>query len=196
MQRSNRKNAAGKPRKRILLVNREFQGRYVFYAVFLGVISTLSTGFIILFPLYVFEILSIPRFLPTPFLLGMVVVALINILIIAIVTFLITHKIAGPLYALVRNIKEVERGNWTAVLKFREGDELLYVARNFNGMLESLVKNAKEDLSLCMQLESRITAMKVANTLSESEHSKLQELIQRLQGGLQSRLNGGIGLNL
>lgn len=126
----------------------------------------------------------------------MVVVALINILIIAIVTFLITHKIAGPLYALVRNIKEVERGNWTAVLKFREGDELLYVARNFNGMLESLVKNAKDDLSLCMQLESRITAMKVANTLSDSEHAKLQELIQRLQGGLQSRLNGGIGLNL
>ena len=49
-------------RQRIYLINRDFQLRYTGAAVAVGILSTVFTSFIVLFPLYQFEILKIAQF--------------------------------------------------------------------------------------------------------------------------------------
>jgi hypothetical protein len=93
--------------KRIFLVNRDFQLRYTRAAIGVGILSTALTTTIILYPLYTFEILRIPRFLPTPILATMAMACLVNIVFLAIMGIFVTHKIAGPMYSLVRHFRLV-----------------------------------------------------------------------------------------
>ncbi len=152
--------ATGKPQKRIYLVNRDFQLRYAKSAMVVGFVSTVLTTILILWPLYAFEILRIPRFLPAPILVLMCVPIVINIFFIAFMGILLTHKIAGPMYSLIRYMRQVERGNYAAVARLREGDELKYVIRNFNCMVESLVISANEDLDMVKKLTFLLQALK------------------------------------
>ncbi len=68
-----------KPSKRIYLINRDFQLRYAYAAVFVGLMSTIVTTTVLLYPLYKFEIVRIPQFLPLPIMSAMVAAALINV---------------------------------------------------------------------------------------------------------------------
>ncbi|MCX6129316.1 MAG: hypothetical protein NTX25_09680, partial [Proteobacteria bacterium] len=58
-------------KQRLILINRDFQFRYTGAAVLVGLLSTTLTCSVILYPLYQFEILRIPRFLPWPILIVM-----------------------------------------------------------------------------------------------------------------------------
>lgn len=142
----------GKKNKRILLVNRDFQLRYARVAFLIGFITTLLTAFVILYPLYIFEILRVPRFLPFPILATMAVTILINVGALASMGILMTHRIAGPMHSLFREIRQVGRGNFCIELKSRPSDEFSYVFRNFNEMAESLKKMTAYDLALVDQI--------------------------------------------
>ena len=143
-----------RPQKRIYLVNRDFQLRYARSAMVVGFISTVLTAALILWPLYVFEILRIPKFLPLPILIAMIVPAVVNVLFIAMMGVLLTHKIVGPMYSLIRYMRQVERGNLAANIRLRDGDELKYVIRNFNGMVEALILSTYEDLDQIKNITS------------------------------------------
>ena len=106
-------------RKRLYLVNRDFQLRYSGAAVIVGILSTALTVILILYPLYQFEILRIPRFLPTPILLIMAVAALINVSLVGVLGIFITHRIAGPMYSLVREFRKIEEGTWKVEMRLR-----------------------------------------------------------------------------
>src|SRR6186997_212279 len=98
----------GKPTKRIYLINRDFQMRYTLAAVVVGLLSTILTLIILLVPLYTFEILQIPRFLPLPIFGIMAMAAFVNILSVGLMGVFITHRIAGPMYSLVRSFRRIE----------------------------------------------------------------------------------------
>jgi HAMP domain-containing protein len=136
---------AAKPSKRIYLINRDFQLRYTGAAVLVGFITTILTAFVILFPLYIFEILRIPRFLPLPFLLGMVLAILINIVLVAFMGVVITHKIAGPIYSMTRQFRKVEQGEWASHIQLRKDDDLKYLARKFNEMIDAIKRQGEAD---------------------------------------------------
>ena len=131
-------NQAPKQRNRIILVNRDFQFRYTGAAILVGLLSTVLTTTLILFPLYQFEILRIPRFLPIPILTVMGLAGLLNIGLVGFMGILLTHRIAGPMYSLVRHFRRIEDGRWYGQMRVREGDDMKYLVRNFNAMLESI----------------------------------------------------------
>lgn len=135
-------------RKRIFLVNRDFQLRYTMAAIIVGILSTALSVFLILYPLYAFEILRIPRFLPIPVLIMMAGAAVINIGVVAIMGIYMTHKVAGPMFSLVRHFRYIEQGQFAGEMRLREGDDLRYVVRNFNEMLGSLRRMTEQDLTL------------------------------------------------
>ena len=140
-------NAPSKPRRsRIHLVNRDLQLRYAGAVVVVGVVTTSLTGILILVPLYVFGILRIPVFVPLPFIVSMVVAALVNIAILGYLGIVVTNKIAGPMFSLMRHIRLVEEGYWGGSIRVRAGDEMHDIARNFNGMLSALGDCAKTDI--------------------------------------------------
>jgi HAMP domain-containing protein len=132
-------------KQRLILINRDFQFRYTGAAVLVGLLSTALTTSVILYPLFQFEILRIPRFLPLPVLGVMGMAALLNILLVGFMGILITHRLAGPMYSLVRQFRRVEEGRWYGQMKIRDGDDMRYVVRNFNAMLDSINKQTQMD---------------------------------------------------
>ena len=155
--------------------------RYARSAVLVGLFSTVLTSVLILYPLYIFEILRIPRFLPLPMLGAMLAAAGVNMAVIAVMAVLVAHKVAGPMFSLVRSFRRAGAGQLDCDLNLREGDELKFVVRNFNDMLRGLRQRAAEDLELLSELRARLRAQELAGPV-------LPELEQ-----LESRLRQRIG---
>lgn len=171
---------------RIVVVNRDFQFRYTGAAVLVGLLSTILTTTLILFPLYQFEILRIPQFLPLPILSVMGTAALLNMGLVAFMGILLTHRIAGPMYSLVRQFRRVEEGRWYGQMKVREGDDLKYLVRNFNAMLDSINRQTHLDFEKLRQLRSLL----VSSEWSDAEKvSRALLEIKTLDERFRSRLN-------
>lgn len=60
--------------------------------------------------------------------------------LLAIVSALLSHRIAGPIFHLEKVCKDVKQGNKKARVKLREGDALSDLAQEFNSMLNTLTK--------------------------------------------------------
>ena len=60
--------------------------------------------------------------------------------LLAIISALISHKIAGPVYHFEKVCKEVKEGDAKARVHLREGDALSDLAHSFNAMLDVLTK--------------------------------------------------------
>lgn len=119
-----------------------------------GVLSTLLTVVLILYPLYQFEILRIPRFLPMPILTLMVIAASTNVALIGLLGILVTHRLAGPMFSLVKHFRLIEEGSWDCQIRLRDGDDMRYVVRNFNGMMASIKKRTESDLEILKDIKS------------------------------------------
>lgn len=170
--------------KRLYLINRDFQMRYTGAAIVIGCISTILTTALILFPLYQFEILRTPKFLPVPVLLMMCVAAAINVLLIGLLGVFITHRIAGPMYSLVRRFRMIEEGGeWKGDVKLRQDDDLRYVIRNFNGMVEAMVGMLHEDLELIESVKSSLQDSEDEDCLAQALQS-----IQSLESNILARI--------
>jgi signal peptidase II len=134
-----------KPPKKTYLINRDFQLRYTRIAVSVGVVSTLVTLVLVLYPLVQFQIIRFPNFVPPPFLWAIAVAAVLNVLIVACLGILITHRIAGPMFALVRHMHLVRAGSYAPPLRVRDRDDLKYLVRNYNELIEHLRAVAARD---------------------------------------------------
>jgi hypothetical protein len=176
---------ANRPPKRMYLVNREFQMRYVRIAVVVGLCSTILTMLLILYPLFHFQVLRFPNFLPLPFLLGMMAASILNFLAVAMVSIIITHRVAGPMFALVRQFRLLQFGRLNATLKVRDSDDLKFVVRNFNEFVEYLIRTPQRD---------EATARKIAEGLARGAADPAAAAeAQRLAAALADELAGRIG---
>ncbi len=146
-------------KSRMIVVNRDLQLRYTGAAVLVGTMTTVLTSFFILLPLYVFKILVIPRFLPWPILLVMGLALVMNIFSVFILGLIMTNRIAGPLYALIRAMRMTGRGDLTAHLGVRSTDDLKYVVRHFNDMTASLSRMTKEDIEIVDTLTKNVNEL-------------------------------------
>ena len=131
--------------KRIYLINRDFQMRYIRLALLVGLCSTLLTVCLILFPLVQFRIIRFPNFLPPPFLWAIGGAALLNFLIVAIMGILVTHRIAGPMFAMTRHMHFVATTKRLEFVRIRLSDDLKYLVRSFNNFIEFLRDQTKAD---------------------------------------------------
>ena len=64
--------------------------------------------------------------------------------LLAIISALISHKIAGPVYHFEKVCKEIQQGNKKARVHLREGDALEDLAQSFNAMLNVLTKKEND----------------------------------------------------
>jgi methyl-accepting chemotaxis protein len=165
--------------KRIYLINRDFQLRYTKIAVAVGLISTILTIFLIMYPLFHFRIVRFPNFLPTPFIVGMVIAALINFSLVAVVGVIVTHKIAGPIFSLVRHMRTVQMGRLPSPMQVRTGDDMKYLIRNFNELLEYLSQRARADKAKVDAIAQQLDAGNQSGALTAARELS-QEIEQRL----------------
>lgn len=180
-------------RQKIWLVNREFQLRYTWGMVGIAAVTTILTAFIILFPLYLFEIIYSPKFLPAPFLGAIGIALFLNMLIIAATGILATHRVAGPLFRLTREMKKLSEGSLEGSdLNFRLKDELKFVARSYNDLIHGLRSRTEQDLQ---QLNEIVSSLDEAQSSDQPTDQKalLQSAhrqILRFESELKNRLYG------
>jgi hypothetical protein len=173
-------------KQRLVLINRDFQFRYTGAAVLVGLLSTMLTTTLILYPLYTFKILRLPFFLPYP-VVGLIgLAALLNVLLVGFMGILMTHRVAGPMYSLVRQFRRVEEGRWYGQMRIREGDDMRYVVRNFNAMMEAINSQAHLDSDKLRNIREVL----VSSELTESEKITRALLdLKVLDSKLRARLN-------
>ncbi|NDE14855.1 HAMP domain-containing protein [bacterium] len=180
--------------KRMIVVNRDLQLRYTGAAVMVGTLTTCLTTFFILLPLYVFKILVIPRFLPWPILLVMILALVMNIFSVFILGLIMTNRIAGPLYALIRAMRQTGRGDFAAHLRVRATDDLKYVIRHFNDMAAGLSRLTRDDIDSVDAMLGK--ANEIHNRLgSEPDQQENASVTLRLMKDLQElkiRLNARV----
>lgn len=156
--------------KRTYLVNREFQNRYARTAVLIGIFNSILSIGLLLWAFWAFNIWQGQR-LPVPVRVIILFVFLLNWMGIYIAGVLSTQKISGPLFNLLRQFQRITKGDFQARAKFRENDEIHYVARGFNEMAVHLESTQKKTIELLKALEDH-----VANGDQRSSFALISEL--------------------
>lgn len=107
---------------------------------------------------------------------------------IAAISVLFSHKIAGPIYRLEKNLEAIGSGDLTVDTKFRGKDQLTVLASEINGMVRSLnhlARSSGEAASGILESERKIEAL-LKKEASEAElQAALEELklhIEKLKG--------------
>ena len=162
--------------KKTVLLDWDFQFRIIKLSILVGLVSTAVTSFVLLWPLYKFEILKIPKFLPTPIMLAMVVALLTNMLSLGLMGLYLSHRISGPLYSVVRKLRLLGHGNFFGELKLRKNDELKYLMRNINHATSQLADKTRDDIS---KLELLLSDVQKLNKKTDSD--ELKQIESRLQ---------------
>ena len=93
--------------------------------------------------------------LPAVLVSSTVVILLIGLAAIAITLFT-SHKIAGPLYRLEKDVNEITLGNLRMVFNLRQGDEIKPLAVSLNAMAQSLKGRLTRIKSLLKELDAAI----------------------------------------
>jgi hypothetical protein len=169
-----------KRKKRIYLINREFQLRHTRVALTVGFVSTLMTMGLILYPLFYLQIVRFPYFLPLPFIVGIALAASLNFAFVTAFGIITTHRIAGPMFSLVRHLHQLRLGQNPAELRVREDDDLKFVIRNVNEFLDFLNSRTVADQS---RMESILGLLQkeAGNALAIAEAKEFRdELTKRL----------------
>lgn len=168
-------------RRRRYFIDTKFQTKFIIKFASLVVIATALSGAIVyLMARYTvttsFEnsrlvIKTTADFiLPSVLLSGAIAIISIGLATIA-VALLTSHRIAGPLYRLNKDLKEVTDGNLRMRFSLRKKDEMKSLADGLNVMVETL----KNDVANIKKTSSDIESALNANNI-ESARSRLKDL--------------------
>lgn len=159
-------------RRRNYYIDKEFQTIFILKFCSLIAIGSIISGFIIYamsratvtttFEHSRLAMKSTADFiLPAVLLSGAVVVVLIGLATI-VMTLFISHKIAGPIYRLDKDVQEVASGNLKMVFRLRAGDEIKPLAVSLNNMVNAIrdrvteAKKSLEDIGSCAGLPAEV----------------------------------------
>lgn len=163
--------------KKIFLVNRDFQLRYTGAGLVAGIVSTAITATLILYPLFTFKILTVGMFLPWPIFAGMAIALILNIVVQLFFGIVMTHKVAGPMFSLVRYIRKISSGQWNVHMYQRSGDDLQMLVRHVNELSENLVIVANNDLEALARIKSEISQVNTEQARKDFILSNIDKLI-------------------
>lgn len=94
--------------------------------------------------------------LPSVFLSHFIALVLITLLTI-VVTLLISHKLAGPLFRFQKELKEIGNGDLSKVVKLRKKDQVKAIADSLNQMranLQEKILDIKEEVEQIIESTS------------------------------------------
>jgi methyl-accepting chemotaxis protein len=174
-------------RKKIWLVNRDFQFRYTGAGLVAGVMSTFITALLLLYPLFAFKIITVGIFLPWPILLCIVTAACLNCSVQMMFGIVLTHKIAGPMFSLTRHLRLIGAGHWNVQMRQRSGDEFRMVIRHLNEMTLSLKNCALDDLAVLELIKTQISSFDLQPKQSEEVLILIGDLMSKVNKRIQER---------
>ena len=167
-----------KDRRKNYFIKKEFQRNFIMKFCILVIIGVVISGAII----YIMAQSTVTTtfensrltikstadyILPAVFLSSAIVILSIGLATI-VITLFASHKIAGPLYRIEEDIKEVAEGNLTKKFNLRESDELKALAESLDDMAGGLKEKIEKIKHSVNELEPTLK--------SEEAKAKIKEL--------------------
>ena len=185
---------ASRQRRTQYIIAKSFQVRFALLLSGVGVAVTSVIGFvlysvlaqtqslfvgtgIVLSP-YVIEFLGEQRSLFVYSLLGTFLGVTLILLILGI---FISHRLAGPIFALSRKMNDLAQGNFNAILNLRKADEFQDLKDRFNTLVHALQNQVKSEL---IKINSVIESLKNVSekaVLSGEASDNLRSAFHELQ---------------
>jgi methyl-accepting chemotaxis protein len=100
---------------------------------------------------------------------------LVLIVIAVVVSFIVSHKFAGPIFKLEKSMLKVKEGDLTYKMYLRDGDEFTQMADIFNDTVAKFRKAVESDRRLAEDIRSGLEEIKV------SDDGNLKERIEELK---------------
>jgi methyl-accepting chemotaxis protein len=150
-------------RRRTLFIKKSFQYRYIAWvagSVLVVTAVALSDVFITLLrreialnlPLRVSDLYNFSD----PMTLLKLAVYLAGVLVVSVI---LSHRIAGPLFRFEKSTEEVGRGNLSFRISLRKEDEFREFQEKFNAMTESLRDKVSEDVERAARVRKELEAL-------------------------------------
>lgn len=150
-----------KHKRRIYIVNKKFQFKYLFIILSIMVVTMVSISFTTFYVIWnnvIEEFFYIPDaskklaeiFNETSVMLIIPIVALAVLGIFAGV--MLSHRIAGPIYRVEKVSEELAKGNFDIKVRFRKGDDLQELAGKLNEMIDSVRGMISGDKALAEEI--------------------------------------------
>ena len=138
----------GARHRRVYFIERKFQTGFILKFCALIIISSLLTGILVYFlsqrsTTVVFEhsralVKSTSDFLLPLLIQTIVIVSIIVAIATVILTLFISHRIAGPLYRLKRQLGSIGIGDLSGDFSLRKDDQLKDIANSMSAMIKGL----------------------------------------------------------
>ncbi len=172
-------------RRRSYLIDRKFQGKFIARLSALVLIG----GILTIVLLYLFGTQSktvaiqnsrVVARSTADFILPLLVQTVIAVTILVgltagLMTLLMSHKIAGPLYRFKKVMEALERGDFSSEFNIRSTDQLNSLADEVNSMIRNTKKEVLELKNSAVSLKIKLDSL-AENDLSENKRSILAEL--------------------
>jgi len=157
-------------KRKIFIINKKYQFRYLFIIISTMLISMASVYFTVFYVIWnkvIDEFFFVPEaskkladiFVQTSQLLVIPVILLAVIFTFA--GIILSHRVAGPIFRVECVARELAKGNLDIKIKFRKGDELQELADSLNGMITGIRSMVKEDKDITEKL------IKISDKLGE-----------------------------
>jgi methyl-accepting chemotaxis protein len=73
-----------------------------------------------------------------------------------VISFIVSHKFAGPIFKLEKSMDKVKKGDLTHKMYLREGDEFTQLAEIFNELVSEFRESVVLDRKLAKEIKSEL----------------------------------------
>jgi methyl-accepting chemotaxis protein len=120
---------------------------------------------------------------------AMIAMVLVTILFMAFTIWYgmrFSHRMVGPIYAIVRHLNWVQDGNYTHDLKLRDKDEFQNVAGVLNEMQKALRQRVRTDVEIMQRVETGLGELNEVLVQKDFDRDQAQELVKRLSKDIEA----------
>src|SRR4029079_19038191 len=111
---------------------------------------------------------------------ALILVLALLVIGVGLAGIVVTHKVAGPIHKMKKQLRELAAGNVAVPYPLRKGDELVDFFEEFRRMVRKLRKRQEEEIQL---LDRAILNLK--DKTSEEELNELRNLRANMQASLE-----------
>ena len=162
--------------RRIVLVKRQLQFKYV-GMVFLSVLcASLIIGGDIYYNMYRLIVTEAPSLAvaASQFNAIILVKLVLYLALMLLISVFVSHRFAGPIFRFEKSAQSVAKGDLTHRVALRTGDELMELQDEFNAMIAGLQVLVQKDRNLAAHLAARVE--EISKKLPEGATAAREEL--------------------
>jgi len=175
--------------RRNYFIDKKFQTRFILKFSVVVVIATVVIGLAIAYLSRDFTTVTMentrvsvkttPDLIMPIIIETVIVVNVIAAFVVIILTMLASHKIAGPLFRIKREIEVLKKGDFSANFKIRKTDELQDLADSLTNLTDSLKNNYTLIKDKTRQLKSLLEAPAGDTQAIRKRLAELEEILNQ-----------------